>query len=58
MKFVALETVNRGDWFIKASVLDEQLLIFLYNPYKIRSIMKIFYNEEEAYNYIESIVND
>lgn len=57
MIFVTLDTVKRGDWHIKASVFDEQILIFFTNKYTI-PVVKIFYNEDEAYYFIESLVND
>jgi hypothetical protein len=53
MKLITLESVRRGDWLIKASILDEQLLIFLYNETTMVSDVGIFYCEEEAHYYIE-----
>jgi hypothetical protein len=58
MKLVTLESVRRGDWLIKASILDEQMLIFMYNEYTMRCDVGIFYCEEEAHTYIERMLKN
>ncbi len=58
MKLVTLTTVRRGDWIIKASVLDDQLLIFLWNECIMESKVGMFYSEEHAYKFIEGHIND
>lgn len=58
MKLVTLNSVKRGDWIIKASVLDDQLLIFLWNECKMESRFGMFYSEEHAYLFIERFVHD
>ena len=58
MKYVSLVPVKRGDWILKASVLDDQILIFLWNECIMESRAAIFYCEEKAYNYIERTCND
>lgn len=55
MKLVTLGAVRREDWIIKASVLDDQILIFLYNEATMESQSLMFYSEEVAYYYIESL---
>jgi hypothetical protein len=55
MKLVTLGTVRKGDWVIKASCLDEQILIFLYNECIMVSGVAIFYCEEQAYYFIEGL---
>jgi len=58
MKLVTLGTVQRGDWLIKASCFDEQILIFIYNECIMLSKIAVFYCEEKARNFIESLYND
>lgn len=58
MKLVTLVPVKRGDWLIKASVLDDQILIFLWNENIMESRSAIFYNEEVAFQFIERTCND
>lgn len=53
--YCSLGTVRRGDWFIKASSLDDQLMIVCYNPKTVERIFKMFYSEESAYSFIESL---
>lgn len=52
-----LRAIRRGDWLIKASSFDDQILIFLYNARTIDLHIRMFYNEELAFNYIESLLN-
>jgi hypothetical protein len=58
MKLVSLFPVKRGDWVIKASGFDDQILIFLWNEVIMESITAIFYSEEAAYNFIKRTCND
>jgi hypothetical protein len=55
MKHVTLNTVRKGNWLIKASCLDDQLLIFFYNECIMISGVAVFYCEEQAYNFIEGL---
>lgn len=55
MKLVTLGAVRREDWIIKASVLDDQILIFLYNEATMEAKSLMFYSEEFAYYYLESL---
>lgn len=55
MKLLSLIPVRRGDWIIKASVLDDQILLFFWNECTIENHFAIFYSEEAAYHYIESL---
>lgn len=58
MKHVTLAPVRRNDWVIKASTFDDQILIVLWNEIIMEQRIKMFYDEEDAFTYIESIVND
>lgn len=53
--YCSLDTVRRGNWLIKASSLDDQLMIVCYNPKTVERIFKMFYSEETAYSFIESL---
>ena len=53
--YCSLGTVHRGDWLIKASSLDDQIMIMCYNLKTVDRIFKMFYCEESAYNFIESL---
>ena len=55
MKLVTLGTIRKGDWLIKASCFDEQILIFIYNECIMLSEIAVFYCEEKAHNFIESL---
>ena len=55
MKLVTLGTVKKGDWIIKASCFDEQILIFIYNECIMLSKIVVFYCEEKAYKFIEGL---
>jgi len=56
MIILSLIPVRRNNWVIKASVFDDQILVFFHNPLTLAYFFKIFYNEECAYEFIEEIV--
>ena len=56
MILVSLLPVKRNNWYIKASVFDDQIIVFFHNPLTLDFFFKIFYNEERAYNFIEKLV--
>lgn len=58
MKLVTLVPIRRKDWIIKASVLDDQLLIFLWNECTMEAVVRIFYCEVKAHEFIERICDD
>jgi len=58
MKLISLIPVRRGDWVIKASVFDDQILIFLWNECIMESRCGVFYCEDTAFYFIERICND
>jgi len=56
MIILSLIPVRKNNWVIKASVFDDQILVFFHNPLTLAYFFKIFYNEECAYEFIEEIV--
>jgi hypothetical protein len=56
MIVLSLLPVRRKNWIIKASVFDDQIIVFFHNPLTLAYFFKIFYNEESAFNYIEEII--
>lgn len=53
--FSSLATVRLGDWSLKASSLDDQIFVCGYNEVTVDSFVKLFYSEETAYSFIESL---
>jgi hypothetical protein len=58
MHLATLQTVMLGNWLIKASSFDDQILIFLHNERTITTHIKMFYDEEVAHEYIERFIHD
>jgi hypothetical protein len=56
MNILSLISVKRKNWVLKASVFDDQILVFFHNPITLAYFFKIFYNEESAYEFIEKII--
>lgn len=54
-KLVSLQSIRLNNWIIKASVLDDQILIFFINKHTIQSYCRMFYSEEHAHYYIENL---
>lgn len=50
-----MRCVQIGDWLIKASSLDDQILVFGYKNGTIVSFSKMFYDEESAFSFMEKI---
>jgi hypothetical protein len=55
MQFFHCTTVKIGNWCIKASSLDDQILLCGYNPVTVETFMQLFYNEEVAFNFVETL---
>lgn len=51
--FSSLATTRRGDWSMKASSFDDQILIVGYNG--VDCFVELFYDEEVAHNFIEGL---
>ena len=58
MNILSLLPVKKNDWYIQASVFDDQIIVFFFNPLTIAYFFKIFYNEDQAYIFIEELTND
>jgi hypothetical protein len=56
--FCTLGVICFGDWLVKASSFDDQILIFFYNEATIEHHTKMFYCENKAFNYVEGLLND
>ena len=55
MNILSLIPITKKNWVLKASVFDDQILVFFHNPLTLAYFFKIFYNEERAYEFIEKI---
>lgn len=58
MPLLSLLPVRRGSWVLKASVFDDQIMILFHNVETLAYFLKMFYNEEDAYVFIEGLTND
>ena len=56
--YYSLQMIRLGDWLIKASSYDDQILIFTWNEATMEQKLVMFYNEETAHNYIESLLKN
>lgn len=52
-RLASLDTVVFGDWLIKASSLDDQILITGFNSNNVDFFTKMFYDEEVAFEFME-----
>jgi hypothetical protein len=50
-----MDEIKLGNWQIKVSTLVDQILIICLNINKKEVVIKIFYNEIEAYEFMELI---
>lgn len=53
-KISSLAAIKLGCWLIKISTLSEQILIFAHNVDNDTSVFKIFNDEANACNFIET----
>lgn len=56
--FCSLPLVRLGSWSVKASSFDDQIIVFMLHEITTESNFKIFYNEEHAHQYLESLNYD
>ena len=54
----SLKSIELNNWLIKASVLDDQILVVLLNKSTLTSYCEMFYNEEVAHSFIERVLYD
>lgn len=57
-KLVTLVTVRRGDWFIKVSVYNGQILLIATQIDLNEVKVKAFRNPNAVYDYIEQLVKE
>jgi len=55
MQFFHCTIVKVGNWLVKASSLDDQILLCGYNQVTVDSFIRLFYNEETAFNFVETL---
>lgn len=55
MQFFHCTPVKIGNWLVKASSLDDQILLCGYNIVTVETFMHLFYNEEVAFNFVETL---
>lgn len=53
LKYVTLGTVRFGEWFVKASLLDDQILLVGLRTDGLGQFVKMFYDEKKAHDFIE-----
>jgi len=54
---VTLQTVRRGDWFIKISVMNGQILLIASHLIDLEKMeIRTFYHPNEAFNFIDFII--
>jgi hypothetical protein len=58
MQYLTLETIKIGNWLVKASLLEETILIFFYNEYTMVSNIKFFYDEVKAHEYLVHLTGE
>lgn len=55
---VTLGAISVNNWTIKASVFDEQILIFFFNRATMASIVRLFIDENEAHEFLERVIKN
>lgn len=56
-KLVTLQTIRRGDWLIKLSVMNGQILLVASHLIDLeRAEIRAFYHPNEAFNFIDFII--
>lgn len=51
----SLSPVRMGDWLVKVSLFNEVFLLHAYNNSSIDSLFKVFYNEDDVVNFMETL---
>ena len=51
----SLQMIRRGDWLIKASSFDDQILLFIWNECTMEQHVVMFYCENKAHEFIERL---
>lgn len=55
-RLVSLEHVKMKNWTVKASIFDDHILIFFFNPDTKIAFCRSFYNEDIAHQFIETLL--
>ena len=55
LKFCSMQCVKIGNWLIKASSLDDQIMVSGFNLETVEVFYKMFYSEEVAFKYMEKL---
>lgn len=51
----SLSPVKMGGWLVKVSLFNEVFLLHAYNESSIDSLFKVFYNEDDVVNFMETL---
>lgn len=54
----SFDTFQLDNWCIKASILDDQILLVLQNKKTLTTYCEMFYSEELAHSFIERVLQD
>lgn len=58
-KLVTMNTVRRGNWLIKISILNGQILLIASHLLDLEKVeVKTFWNSNDVYNFIEFLLKD
>lgn len=55
VKFCSINVVKKGDWLLKASSFDDQILIIGYKKNLVDFFTAMFYDEETAHLFVEKL---
>lgn len=58
-KLVTMNTVRRGNWLIKISIFNGQILLIASHLLDLEKVeVKTFWNSNDVYNFIEFLLKD
>ncbi len=58
-KLVTMNTVRRGNWLIKISIFNGQILLIASHLLDLEKVeVKTFWKSQDVYNYIEFLIKD
>lgn len=58
-KLVTMNTVRRGNWLIKISILNGQILLIASHLLDLEKVeVKTFWKSQDVYNFIEFLLKD
>ena len=55
MRLCSLSPVKYGDWYIKGSVMDDQILLVGTGVDNYNSFIKVFYTEDDARKFMNTL---